>query len=753
MALLDSINSAVSTANSATTAISNVAGTAKSLISAGPASALSGISSGLSDIFGSITKFFKPAPGGKLPQPNPLFAYASYDYIIGIGILTDDDLNFPDKSYRGNKRIPLICKSANADPGNRIQTPYGKFDFFIDNVVLNQVIGHEKGNNTNVTTLAFEITEPYSMGMFMIALQTAAYKAGHMNWHAAPYLLTLQFRGNKETGQMSLIKDTDRQIPFKFSTISTKVTQAGAVHTCAGFSWNGAALSDRESKLKSDVSVSGKTVQELLQTGEKSLQVVINQRLQQLKTDGVVAIADEILIMFPDEIASASTASSGAAPEDTTGATTTTTAAEVGLEIFSKLGVTRSTRNKTLVQPDGKCNALGAASMNFSVDRKGDIPVGKDNKVYDSAKQRFIRGQNTIDFTQSDFRFRQDTDIPNAINQVLIQSSFADSAFDASNLTKEGYRGWWRIDTQVYNISTNANDTKTGVKPKLIVYRVIPYAVHASAITAPNVRAPGFAELKKQAVKVYDYIYTGKNVDVISFDISLAASYMQVLAADNFKRSQDVKTAEEQGGSTENNANIQPVTQGNAPSLVAGANPTAVNYSGTSQKTDKQGGGGPETEGSRAARLFHDVVNAGTDQQILNMNIIGDPYFIAQSGQGNYTASPTQYTNLNSDGSVNYQNGEVDVVVNFRTPIDINQTTGLYNFGGQSKSAPVIGFSGLYKINTVTSTFKGGKFTQMLEGFRRKGQDFPTEGTPEQTFTPNNPSPVPATNGGWGEGQ
>ena len=746
------LGSITSTVNAATTAVSTASSAVNSLISSGPASALSGISSGISDIFGSITKFFKPAPGGKLPQPNPLFAYASYDYIIGIGILTDDDLNFPDKSYRGSKRIPLVCKSANSDPGNRIQTPYGKFDFFIDNLVLNQVIGHEKGNNTNVTTLSFDITEPYSMGMFMIALQTAAYKAGHMNWHAAPYLLTIEFRGNKETGQMSLITNSDRQIPFKFSTISTKVTQAGAVHTCSGFSWNGAALSDREATLKSDVSVAGSTVQELLQTGEKSLQTVLNQRLQQLKVDGVVSVPDEILIMFPEEVASETTATASSEPEDTTGATTTTTAEEVGLEIFSKLGVTRSTRNKTLVQPDGKCNALGASSMNFSVDRKGDIPVGKDNKVYDADKQRFIRGQNTIDFTQSDFRFRQDTDIPNAINQVLIQSSFADSAFDPSNLTKEGYRGWWRIDTQVYNISTNANDKQTGVKPKLIVYRVIPYAVHSSVVTAPNVKAPGFEELKKQAVKHYNYIYTGKNVDIISFDITLAASYMQVLAADNFKRSQDVKTAEEQGGSTENGADIQPVTQGNAPSLVAGANPTSVSYSGTSQKSDKQGGGGPETEGSRAARLFHEAVTNGTDQQQLNMNIIGDPYFIAHSGTGNYTASPTAYTNLNSDGSVNYQNGEVDVIVNFRTPIDINQTTGLYNFGGQSASAPVIGFSGLYKINTVTSTFKSGKFTQILEGFRRKGQDFPEEGTPEQTFTPKNPATVPATNDGWGEG-
>jgi hypothetical protein len=35
------------------------------------------------------------------------------------------------------KILPLICKSANADPKNRIATTYGKFDFFMDNLTKN----------------------------------------------------------------------------------------------------------------------------------------------------------------------------------------------------------------------------------------------------------------------------------------------------------------------------------------------------------------------------------------------------------------------------------------------------------------------------------------------------------------------------------------------------------------------------------------------------------------------------------------
>jgi hypothetical protein len=110
---------------------------------------------------------------------------------------------------------------------------------------------------------------------------------------------------------------------------------------------------------------------------------------------------------------------------------------------------------------------------------------------------------------------------------------------------------------------------------------------------------------------------------------------------------------------------------------------------------------------------------------LLNLEIIGDPYYLAQSGTGNYTAQPTEFYNLNDDGSVSYQNGEVDIIVNFRTPVDINQTTGLYNFGGKSENAPVMGFSGLYKVNTVTHKFSKGEFSQTLVGQRRPQQENP----------------------------
>ena len=73
--------------------------------------------------------------------------------------------------------------------------------------------------------------------------------------------------------------------------------------------------------------------------------------------------------------------------------------------------------------------------------------------------------------------------------------------------------------------------------------------------------------------------------------------------------------------------------------------------------------------------------------------------------------------NIMEDGSMNYQSGEVDIVVNFRTPIDLDPSTGLYKFDKR-----VDQFSGLYQIFEVESKINQNKFTQTITANRRRTQ-------------------------------
>lgn len=686
----------------------------------------------ISDFAKSIATKFEDVGNIKLPLPNVLHDYASYDYILGFSVITNDDLAAPDTTYMVNKSVlknketgeskmsdlRIICKGANSDPENRIKTAYGKFDFFIDDLSIESVIGLERSNNTNTTNMTFTITEPYSMGLFSIACQQSAWEAGHKNWREAPFLLTIDFRGNDELGMMQLVPTASRYILVKFQEMSMTVNHTGSTYQCSVFAWNNSALTTKNATLKTDMSIKGSSVQEVLQTGENSLQAVWNRRLQQLKTDKIVEVPDEIIILFPDQVYSEEDPADSANSEEDAGATTGSASPQA--DIYKILGVSKSEKNNTQVQDPAKCNIIGQAVLGVGLDKKADAPFGKDNVVYDETLKVNVRAQNTPVATENDFRFRQDTSIPNAINQVILQSNFPQTALDPAAMTEEGYVKWWRIDTQVYNVSTDANYKSTGTQPKILVYRVIPYNVHnSSGVVGSNAKPKGYDVLYQKIVKEYQYIYTGKNVDVLNFEIKLENSFAVSMAADAGAQSQDIKQAEQQGSAPHDADLINP--KGEEPE--EGTMGNSVSHSGTTTDSDNLGGAGLDTPVIRAARLFHDSVTRGTDMIMLDMKIVGDPFFIAQSGIGNYTSKPTQVANLNKDGSLNWQNGEVHIGVIFKTPIELNQTTGLYQFEGEKQagdklSTPIMQFCGLYRINRVTSTFKGGQFEQRLLGQR-----------------------------------
>jgi hypothetical protein len=92
-------------------------------------------------------------------------------------------------------------------------------------------------------------------------------------------------------------------------------------------------------------------------------------------------------------------------------------------------------------------------------------------------------------------------------------------------------------------------------------------------------------------------------------------------------------------------------------------------------------------------------------------------------------------------------NGIVYAQVLFRTPIDIDESTGLMEFAPDYKTSL---FSGLYQVIQVVSNFRGGQFTQELEMVRLPRQaafDYTelqnTEGTAKKERQEANPDAFP----------
>lgn len=723
----------ISGVTGATAAVNSVADAATSLIGEGPVSALSGITNGVTDALGAVNSFLgsvgsNPAGVSKLPIPNPLSSYASYDYVITLSAMSFKDHNFPDSSYKAGKRLPIICATASKDPNNRIQTKFGKFEFYLDNLKFETAIGLKSAKGTNVTTVQFDIFEPYSLGLFPLALQTAANKQGWRNWREAPFLLTIEFRGNKENGTMSSIPNTTRHIPIKLTKMLFKANEQGSSYAFNAYATQSQALTVEHSTLKTDMTIKGKTVQEVLQTGEQSLQAVINKKLKEAVKDKDKKIADEIVILFPTDISSAGSGSAFGAQAPNTTATINPSLSSSASSVFNKLGVIESSTNQTHVQSEGQVNRLGAASMGYDLSRMGDATTSKETAVLNNGV--WTRGDIITNPNEGSLRFAQNVDIPTVINTVLLSSEHPTVALDTNN-QKDGFKPWWRIDTQVYYIDSKENMTTTGTVPKVVVYRVVPYDTHSSTAPSVNQKTVGFDKMKKQVCKTYDYIFTGKNTEVIKFDMDFSISFANVLAADGGRQNVDVVTAKSSGSQNEDAKTVNQNPPGNSPSMEPGVGNTSTKASGTSTPSDGVGGGGKDTEITRAAKSWQQAITNPLDMLVLNMEIVGDPYWIVNSGMGNYTSKQAPLSRyLTTCGSVNWQSTEVDIYVNFKNPLDINQTTGLYDFksfgyagGGGTYSDGSIGFKGLYHVITVTNHFRQGEFRQTLHGSRRKLQE------------------------------
>ena len=115
----------------------------------------------------------------------------------------------------------------------------------------------------------------------------------------------------------------------------------------------------------------------------------------------------------------------------------------------------------------------------------------------------------------------------------------------------------------------------------------------------------------------------------------------------------------------------------------------------------------------------------------LNLRILGDPYYIADSGTGNYNAERTAYINVNSDGSIDHQTSDVDVKLQFTTPIDINPAAG--NYLMDNRIIGVSNFSGLYRVISVANRFEGNLFTQDLQLVKRTNFDLKDQGENNDT--------------------
>lgn len=688
---------------------------------------------------------------GTSALPNPLEEYASYNYIFTLAALTPDEVNDPASTIRQRGPTNIILKSAGGAGSKKVKTAYeqdGQLEYFIDDVEIESLISTTgRTGTTTAVSINFNVLEPYSMGMFLQTVQLAAVKSRYPNYLEAPYLLMVEFIGYDDDGNVVSIPNTTRYIPIMFLNVEFEVDGGGSKYTVTAAPYTEIALTDEVQSIKTETAITGQTVAEMLNNGRSSLTTIVNRRLEEQRQSGEVAQNDYYIINFPNDLQENQRAirdrvsgilknqrplielrrsEQGDEVEELPEGYEGVIQNDSGLSGASANSIATALETLAISSP----NEIGQARIIGNPYAQGDHPFGSALYAFEAgtengeSTQIFKRNgqagvELTISRTNRVFRFPQGHKIQKIIDEVILSSEYGRKL--ATPVVDEiGMVNWFKIEVQVFSVPNYTQTAQTGTSPKVYVYSVIPYKISADRIALPTQAVPNMQNRRRAVNKVYEYIYTGKNKDILNFDIQFKTAFYSSVLADRGQTNQTARTSTS-GAAIQQDQPAFGQAQPASPAASTGEAQRSLREAVSNYLTNTGGGGFQEVE-TAVARQYHEaLINSQADMLITTLEIWGDPYYLADSGIGNYNARDGRNINITADGTIAYQKSEVDVIVGFRTPIDYRKNGHLMEF--PEETIPVKAFSGLYQVITITNKFSGGQFKQELELVRRNNQE------------------------------
>lgn len=676
-------------------------------------------------------------PPNSNPLMNPLHSYASYTYGISLAMLTIDEYNQIVKEQKYVPKRILIssagrhtdAKSAD-DPNQFVRAKYFSEDFYFDDLEITTIVGlNERSRATNAIDLNFTIVEPFGMSLIDRIIKLASSdEVKARNYLEQPYLLQIDFFGINDAGIIiGAIPNQTKRIPIKLLKMDIKASNRGAEYKIEACPYNHTAYNVATLATPAHFEVVAGSVASFFQSTEaESFIAEAKTQRDDLSKRGIT--------IGPDGLARGSTG-----------------------EVIPLTAVDQRTANIISADPIYKVKSYGSAYNAYYNDLLKTKKIKVADKIFfkfapELAEAKFKLGKNLsyqnvpmaeastelsvragktdaanagLDYSTAIFSINRGTSIEAVINYVIRNSDYiqnqltvsadygsdSNAYFEKKNSTKDLPLKWFKIVPQV--VLTEYDGVRK-VWGREITYNVIPYEVWNTKIAA----AP--QGTWKYPVKKYNYFYTGKNTDVLDFNIEFNALYYTAVTA--YKRhmasvygltdydDRELNPDKYEGVADPNNA-VQPMKE--VPMVLdSQARSTGGNYTPTSA-----------TAVDVQQSLY---VTAGGDMLQGTLHIIGDPQFIKQddvfyppfnvidSLSGKTVVEPkTSDARLIADGSLRMDNKEVYVEVTFKTPIDVNETTGLVDFGAEFQQTSM--FSGMYRVLTVKNKFNGGKFEQVLD--------------------------------------
>lgn len=649
---------------------------------------------------------------------NQLHQYASYTTIFTLSALREEEIRNPEQ-FLQDKPHDIIARTAGiGNPNTNDRNAQGEQDptttsvslllndrekssiaraqsilnsgrdIYFETVNIESVHGFNPERRTAaVGKIKIKLSEPSGVTI-LERLKAAAFNCKYKDHIDAPFLLTIQFRGFDTKGAAITLDPvtSKRFIPIKIVRMGIAINAGGAMYELDCVPYNEAGFMNRYAFTRSTIELKDA---ESLGSFLKHFNNQLNKQTEQEADKGSFTKGmQDKYFLFVDPLF-----------------------ADRPLKVDGKGKNLNSVELIDYQDPDSKGFNDAITSKNFSFSsRAGSINPGTSilkvleeamtslQPVQDVLKQWFFRSVEAI---------RTNTGKQTITNVDI--AAMDDSAF---------YVDWFRIKSSV-NTNTEQYDNITKQHPKTITYYIEPYKMHVFRLVKPGISLGG--QKNVMVKKIYDYIFTGKNIDILDLDINYKVAYYQTkLAPQNpYKKNEMVADSDQLEavfGIQEQIEELLPIRQ--AP---AGIRSAPAGIFGAEDKQDVD--------------LFMDALtNPQADMVKISMKIMGDPAWIGVS----------QFLNVKTDINTNsaiaenkntdqfagsngwndkfrcYSTDVTDPIVrlNFRMPTDLNNTTGLYELG-RTESAT---FSGLYQVYKVDSNFDRGTFTQTLHMTRFNNQ-------------------------------
>ena len=661
-----------------------------------------------------------------VPLRNPLHDYPSYTYGISLHALSKDDYNQIIDSQTYVPKHVLIASAGryNNTPGPEqfIRASKFKDDFYFQNLKINTVVSSTANSrNTNVVTIEFELIEPYGFSLIERIILTAK-ELGVPNYLEMAYLLQLDFFAHDNQGAVrGRLQDLAKYIPIRIQTLEVDFTNKGAEYKITATPYYHDAFRQVYVKTPTNIEVKAKTVFDFFKSDEESIAAVDRDRIR----------------------AEINTGPTGGANRNVNGSLSGDRPAFTGALNANSYGAAINAWNRTNVELN---KAKTADVYKFVIDPE----IGNASIVFDTKINHLDTGFTDIDDPQQIskmalgnsgaavglfdasrqvYAINSGTSIERVIDYVVRNSEYIlkqlvvpesyDSmeAYAAALKANNGFLNWYKITAVTKML--DFCDVR-GVFGKEITFYVNKYVIKNIPL---DVAPQG---LETRPVKVYNYLYTGKNDDILSCEIKFQTLYYnaqttyrsaltKVHPVPERELNQDAANPDNYTGDNNlgsaNSADLQPNMKQNMVGDMA-----------------TRATGGAVYGAQVAATEVEKFIISGGDMITVELEIIGDPHFIKQddifytaANKASGVTPAGSDPRLTSNGSLFTDNGVLYVQLNFQMPIDYNESNGLMKFATDTFQRGI--FSGIYSVKAMESTFQSGVFKQTLSLARQFNQE------------------------------